>query len=342
MMNTVLPANMLEIAITEPGDIDKLQAKISPIPSLPPHYLLIKVAVSGVNRPDIFQRQGSYPPPADASPIPGLEVSGEVVALGESCTKWQLGDRVCALVAGGGYSQYCIAHEDIALPSMNLTDIEAAALPENFFTVWANLFQLGKLKQGESVLIHGGTSGIGSTAIMLAHAIGATIYTTVGSEEKKEVAYKIGADYVINYKQTDFAKEIPILTHGKGVDVVLDIIGGDYVEKNYQVASKFGRIIQVGMMKGMPKNVNMMPMMVKRLIHTGSTMRSRSVEEKAHIAQELKQHVWPLIAEGKIKPIINAIFPLTEAGKAHQLMESGDLIGKVVLENTTYNVNDSN
>lgn len=341
-MNTVLPANMLEIAITEPGDIDKLQAKISPIPSLPPHYLLIKVAASGVNRPDIFQRQGSYPPPADASPIPGLEVAGEVVALGENCTKWQLGERVCALVAGGGYAQYCIAHEDIVLPSMNLTDIEAAALPENFFTVWANLFQLGKLKQGESVLIHGGTSGIGSTAIMIAHAIGATIYTTVGSEEKMEVAYKIGADYVINYKQTDFAKEIPMLTHGKGVDVVFDIIGGDYVEKNYQVASKFGRIIQVGMMKGMPKNLNMMPMMIKRLIHTGSTMRSRSVEEKAHIAQELKQHVWPLIAEGKIKPIINAIFPLTEAGKAHQLMESGDLIGKVMLESTTYNLNDSN
>lgn len=341
-MNTVLPAKMLEIAITEPGDIDKLQAKISSIPSLPPHYLLIKVAASGVNRPDIFQRQGSYPPPEDASPIPGLEVAGEVMALGEGCTKWQLGDRVCALVAGGGYAQYCIAHEDIALPSMNLTDIEAAALPENFFTVWANLFQLGKLKQGESVLIHGGTSGIGSTAIMLAHAIGATIYTTVGSEEKKEVAYKIGADYVINYKQADFAKEIPILTQGKGVDVVLDIIGGDYVEKNYQVASKFGRIIQVGMMKGMPKNVNMMPMMIKRLIHTGSTMRSRSVEEKAYIAQELKQHVWPLITEGKIKPIINAIFPLTEAGNAHQLMESGDLIGKVMLENTTYNVSDSN
>ena len=341
-MNTVLPAKMLEIAITEPGDIDKLQAKISSIPSLPPHYLLIKVAASGVNRPDIFQRQGGYPPPEDASPIPGLEVAGEVVALGEGCTKWQLGDRVCALVAGGGYAQYCIAHEDIALPSMNLTDIEAAALPENFFTVWANLFQLGKLKQGESVLIHGGTSGIGSTAIMLAHAIGATIYTTVGPEEKKEVAYKIGADYVINYKQADFAKEIPILTQGKGVDVVLDIIGGDYVEKNYQVASKFGRIIQVGMMKGMPKNVNMMPMMIKRLIHTGSTMRSRSVEEKAYIAQELKQHVWPLITEGKVKPIINAIFPLTEAGKAHQLMESGDLIGKVMLENTTYNVNDSN
>lgn len=337
-MKTVLPANMLEIAITEPGDIDKLQPKISPIPSLPPHYLLIKVAASGVNRPDIFQRQGRYPPPADASPIPGLEVAGEVVAVGDGCTKWQLGDRVCALVAGGGDAQYCIAHEDIALPSMSLTDLEAAALPENIFTVWANLFQLGKLKQGESVLIHGGTSGIGSMAIMLAHAIGATVYTTVGSEEKASVAYKIGADYVINYKQTDFAKQIPILTQGKGIDVVLDIIGGDYVEKNYQVASKFGRIIQVGMMKGMPKNLNMMPMMIKRLIHTGSTMRSRSVEEKAHIAQELKQYVWPLIAKGKIKPIINAIFPLTEVGKAHQLMESGDLIGKVMLENTTYNL----
>ncbi|WPC97430.1 NAD(P)H-quinone oxidoreductase [Proteus terrae] len=337
MKTTVLPADMLEIAITEPGGIDKLQSQLSPIPSVPPHYLLIKVAASGVNRPDIFQRQGSYPPPADASPIPGLEVAGEVVALGENCTKWQLGDRVCALVAGGGYAQYCIAHEDIALPSMNLTDIEAAALPENFFTVWANLFQLGKLKQGESVLIHGGTSGIGSTAIMLAHTIGATVYTTVGSEEKAAVARDLGADYVINYKQADFAKEIPILTEGKGVDVILDIIGGDYVEKNYQVAGKFGRVIQVGMMKGMPQNLNMMPMMIKRLIHTGSTMRSRSIEEKAQIAQELKQQVWPLIAEGKIKPIINAIFPLKEVGKAHQLMESGDLIGKVMLEILPYN-----
>ena len=221
---------------------------------------------------------------------------------------------------------------------MNLTDIEAAALPENFFTVWANLFQLGKLKQGESVLIHGGTSGIGSTAIMLAHTIGATVYTTVGSEEKAVVARDLGADYVINYKQADFAKEIPILTEGKGVDVILDIIGGDYVEKNYQVASKFGRVIQVGMMKGMPKNLNMMPMMIKRLIHTGSTMRSRSIEEKAQIAQELKQHVWPLIAEEKIKPIINAIFPLKEVGKAHELMESGDLIGKVMLETLSYNI----
>lgn len=330
--NHTLPKEMVEIAIIEPGGIDKLQAQVAPLPLLAPHYMLVKVGAAGVNRPDIFQRQGSYPPPADASPIPGLEIAGEIVALGDGCSQWKLGDRVCALVAGGGYAQYCLVHEDIALPSMNMSDIEAAALPENLFTVWANLFQLGKLKKGESVLIHGGTSGIGSIAIMLAHAIGAKVFTTVGSADKEAVALKLGADYVINYKLKDFAHEIPNLTEGKGVDVVLDIIGGDYVEKNYQVAAKFGRIIQVGMMKGMPKNLNMMPMMIKRLIHTGSTMRSRTVEEKAEIAQELKQQVWPLITSGKIKPIINAIYPLDEVGKAHQLMESGDLIGKVMLD----------
>lgn len=336
MMNTstLLPATMTEIVIKEPGGIDKLQSQKVPLPEVPAHYVLIKVNASGVNRPDIFQRLGSYPPPSDASPIPGLEVAGEVVKLGAGCTKWNIGDRVCALVAGGGYAQYCLAHEDIALPSLRLSDIEAAALPENFFTVWANLFQLGKLKKGESVLIHGGTSGIGSVAIMLAHSIGATVYTTVGSEEKEIVALKLGADFVINYKQKDFAKEIPVLTEGQGIDVILDIIGGDYVEKNYQVAAKFGRIIQVGMMKGTPKNLNMMPLMIKRLIHTGSTMRSRNIEEKAEIARELEQKVWPIIADGKINPIINAVFPLNEVGKAHQLMESGDLIGKVILEVT--------
>lgn len=242
--------------------------------------MLVKVNAAGVNRPDIFQRQGSYPPPADASPILGLEIAGEVVKLGEHCTKWAIGDRVCALVAGGGYAEYCLVHEDIALPSQGLTDIEAAALPENLFTVWANLFQLGQLKAGESVLIHGGTSGIGSMAIMLAHNLGCEIYTTVGSKEKAEVAQKLGANHVINYREKDFATEIPVLTQGKGVDVILDIIGGDYVEKNYQVAAKFGRVIQVGMMKGAPKNLNMMPLMLKRLIHTGSTMRSRTPEEK--------------------------------------------------------------
>lgn len=330
--NYILPKEMIEIAIIEPGGIDKLQPQISPLPLLAPHYMLVKVGAAGVNRPDIFQRQGSYPPPADASPIPGLEIAGEVVALGEGCTHWKLGDRVCALVAGGGYAQYCLVHEDIALPSMEMSDIEAAALPENLFTVWANLFQLGKLKKGESVLIHGGTSGIGSIAIMLAHAIGATVYTTVGSVEKEAVALRLGADYVINYKLKDFAQEIPILTNGVGVDVILDIIGGDYVEKNYQVAAKFGRVIQVGMMKGMPKSLNMMPMMVKRLVHTGSTMRSRTVEEKAQIAQELKQQIWQLVTIGKIKPIINAVYLLDKVGKAHQLMESGDLIGKVMLD----------
>lgn len=335
--NNMLPKNMIEIGVIEPGGVEKLQLQTSPLPLLQPHYMLVKVEASGINRPDIFQRQGSYPPPADASPILGLEVAGSVVALGEGCHRWKLGDRVCALVAGGGYAQYCLVHEDIALPSMNMSDIEAAALPENLFTVWANLFQLGKLKKGESVLIHGGTSGIGSIAIMLAHAIGAKIYTTVGSATKADVALKLGADYVINYKTDDFSQQIPLITEGKGIDVILDIIGGDYVEKNYHVAAKFGRVIQIGMMKGTPKNLNMMPLMMKRLIHTGSTMRSRTVEEKAQIAQELKQQVWPLIAEGKIKPIINAVFPLNEVAKAHNLMESGDLIGKVMLDLTAYN-----
>ena len=333
-----LPKEMIEIAIIEPGGIDKLQPQTSPLPLLAPHYMLVKVGAAGVNRPDIFQRQGSYPPPADASPIPGLEIAGEVVALGDSCTHWKVGDRVCALVAGGGYAQYCLVHEDIALPSMKMSDIEAAALPENLFTVWANLFQLGKLKKGESVLIHGGTSGIGSIAIMLAHAMGAKVFTTVGSVDKEAVALKLGADYVINYKSKDFAQEIPKLTQNNGVDVILDIIGGDYVEKNYRVAAKFGRIIQVGMMKGMPQNLNMMPMMIKRLIHTGSTMRSRTVEEKSEIAQELRQQIWPLIASGKVKPIINAVYSLEDVGQAHQLMESGDLIGKVMLDLSSYNI----
>ncbi|WP_336433043.1 zinc-binding dehydrogenase, partial [uncultured Providencia sp.] len=247
--------------------------------------------------------------------------------------EWQLGDKVCGLVAGGGYAEYCLVHKHIALPLGNLSFIEGAAIPENFFTVWANVFQIGKLKKDETVLIHGGTSGIGSVAIMLAKAFGATVITTVGSEDKAEVAKSLGADCAVNYRKDDFVEATLNYTSSRGVDMVVDIIGGDYVAKNYQVAAKFGRIIQIGMMKGNPKELNMMPLMVKRLTHTGSTMRSRTIEEKVLIAQELKEQVWGMLQKGEIKPIVNKIYPLAQVKDAHEYMESGDLTGKIILIN---------
>ncbi|CAG9420525.1 TPA: NAD(P)H-quinone oxidoreductase [Providencia alcalifaciens] len=328
-----LPPLMTAVDIIEPSVSDELQLIEIPLPKLLAGHLIVKVEAAGVNRPDIFQRKGSYPPPPDASPIMGLEVSGTVVAKADDVTQWNIGDRICALVAGGGYAEYCLVHQDIALPLGNLSFEEGAAIPENFFTVWANMFQIGQLKQGETVLIHGGTSGIGSVAIMLAKAFGATVITTVGSEEKAAVAKSLGADCVINYRTNDFVTATQDFTSHKGVNMVVDIIGGDYVSKNYVVAAKFGRIIQIGMMKGNPTQLNMMPLMVKRLIHTGSTMRSRSNEEKAQIARELYQQVWDIVQSGKIKPIINKIYTLNQVESAHQYMESGDLIGKIILIN---------
>ncbi|EJD6371109.1 NAD(P)H-quinone oxidoreductase [Providencia huaxiensis] len=328
-----LPTTMTAVDIIEPGGPEKLQLIEKPLPRISAGYMLVKVEAAGVNRPDIFQRKGAYPPPPDASSIMGLEVAGTVVAKADDVDEWQLGDKLCALVAGGGYAQYCLVHKDIALPLGSLSFIEGACIPENFFTVWANVFQIGKLKKDESVLIHGGTSGIGSVAIMLAKAFGAVVITTVGSEEKVDAAKKLGADCVINYKTDDFVEAALNYTLSRGVDMVVDIIGGDYVEKNYQVAAKFGRIIQIGMMKGNPKQLNMMPLMVKRLVHTGSTMRSRSTEEKALIATDLKTQVWDMLQKGKIKPIINKVYQLTQVKEAHQHMESGDLLGKIVLLN---------
>lgn len=328
-----LPPLMTAVDIIEPSVSDELQLIEIPLPKLLAGHLIVKAEAAGVNRPDIFQRKGSYPPPPDASPIMGLEVSGTVVAKADDVTQWNIGDRICALVAGGGYAEYCLVHQDIALPLGNLSFEEGAAIPENFFTVWANMFQIGQLKQGETVLIHGGTSGIGSVAIMLAKAFGATVITTVGSEEKAAVAKSLGADCVINYRTNDFVTATQDFTSHKGVNMVVDIIGGDYVSKNYVVAAKFGRIIQIGMMKGNPTQLNMMPLMVKRLIHTGSTMRSRSNEEKAQIARELYQQVWDIVQSGKIKPIINKIYTLNQVESAHQYMESGDLIGKIILIN---------
>lgn len=328
-----LPSSMNVIDIIEAGGPEQLQVREVSLPQLKSGYLLVKVAAAGVNRPDVLQRKGAYPPPADASPIPGLEIAGTIVAMADDVTEWKLGDKVCALVAGGGYAQYCLVQQDLALPIGHLSFIEAAALPENIFTVWANVFQIGKLTAKETVLIHGGTSGIGSIAIMLAKSIGARVITTVGSDEKAQVALSIGADEVINYRTTDFVEKTLALTENKGVDMVVDLIGGDYVSKNYTVAAKFGRIIQIGVMKGNPENLNLMPLMIKRLTHTGSTMRSRNAQEKAEIAHQLAIHVWPLFQQGKIKPIINKTYPMTEAAEAHRHMESGDLIGKIVLLN---------
>ncbi|ENU1227087.1 MULTISPECIES: NAD(P)H-quinone oxidoreductase [Providencia] len=329
-----LPTSMTVVDIIEPGGPEKLRLIDKPLPRVSAGYLLVKVEAAGVNRPDIFQRKGSYPPPADASPIMGLEIAGTIVAKADDVDEWQLGDKVCGLVAGGGYAEYCLVHKNIALPLGSLSFIEGAAIPENFFTVWANVFQIGKLKRDETVLIHGGTSGIGSVAIMLAKAFGAKVLTTVGSEEKVDAAKRLGADCVINYKKDDFVEATLNYTSSLGVDMVVDIIGGDYVAKNYQVAAKCGRIIQIGMMKGNPKELNMMPLMVKRLTHTGSTMRSRTIEEKALIAQELRKQVWGLLQNSKIKPIINKTYDLSQVKDAHKHMESGDLIGKIVLLNS--------
>ncbi|EMS1064035.1 NAD(P)H-quinone oxidoreductase [Providencia stuartii] len=328
-----IPNTMKVINIAEHGGAEKLQIIEQPLPVLSEGYLLVKVEAAGVNRPDVLQRMGAYPPPPDASPILGLEVAGTIVAKADDVQQWQIGDNICALVAGGGYAEYCLVHQDIALPLGHLSFVEGAAIPENFFTVWANVFQIGKLKKGETVLIHGGTSGIGSVAIMLAKAFGATVITTVGSAEKVEVAKLLGADCIINYRNDDFVQHTLDYTRSQGVDMVVDIVGGDYVDKNYQVAAKFGRIIQIGMMKGNPKSLNLMPLMIKRLIHTGSTMRSRTVAEKSSIAAELKQHVWGMLQKGELKPFINKTYPLDQVADAHRHMESGDLYGKIVLIN---------
>lgn len=328
-----IPNTMKVINIAEHGGAEKLQIIEQPLPVLSEGYLLVKVEAAGVNRPDVLQRMGAYPPPPDASPILGLEVAGTIVAKADDVKQWQIGDNICALVAGGGYAEYCLVHQDIALPLGHLSFVEGAAIPENFFTVWANVFQIGKLKKGETVLIHGGTSGIGSVAIMLAKAFGATVITTVGSAEKVEVAKSLGADCIINYRNDDFVQHTLDYTRSQGVDMVVDIVGGDYVDKNYQVAAKFGRIIQIGMMKGNPKSLNLMPLMIKRLIHTGSTMRSRTVAEKSSIAAELKQHVWGMLQKGELKPFINKTYPLDQVADAHRHMESGDLYGKIVLIN---------
>jgi NADPH2:quinone reductase len=326
-----LPTKMTAIGIKGAGGPDMLAPEQRPVPTPGNGEILVKVAAAGVNRPDVMQRMGLYPPPPGAPDIPGLEIAGEVVALGTNVKRWKLGDRVMTLVVGGGYAEYCIAHESHALPVSGLSMIEAAAIPETFFTVWHNTFERGGLKSGETLLIHGGSSGIGTAAIQLAKAFGARVITTAGSQEKCEACRKLGADVAVNYKTEDFVTATKTATGDKGAEVIVDMVGGDYIARNYEAAAVEGRIVQIAF-QGSPKaTVDFRRIMLKRLHHTGSTLRSRSVADKGAIARAVEQNVLPLIAAGQVKPIIYKTFPLSQAAAAHALMESSAHIGKIVL-----------
>lgn len=325
---------MKAIIITQPGDADVLKLAEVPKPEPQPGEVLIKVAAAGVNRPDVAQRKGVYPPPPDApQDIPGLEVAGVIEAIGSAVTKWLPGDKVCALVSGGGYAEYCAAPEGQCLPvPAQLSFSEAASLPETFFTVWSNVFDRGQLQPGETLLVHGGSSGIGVTAIQLAKALGSAVYVTAGSEDKCRFCEQLGAAKAVNYKQKNFVEAIKHATQGKGVNVILDMIGGDYTPDNIDLLADDGRLVMINTMKGKDAKVDLSVVMRKRLIITGSTLRSRDVVFKSAIAQALLQHVWPLVNAGHIKPVIHQAFPVQDAAEAHRLMESSSHIGKIMLE----------
>jgi putative PIG3 family NAD(P)H quinone oxidoreductase len=328
-----IPEKMTVVAITQPGGPLVLKPEKREVAQPKAGEILIRVRAAGVNRPDVLQRQGAYPPPPGASDLPGLEVSGEVAALGEGTGRWRPGDAVTALVAGGGYAEYVTVHGSNALPvPPGFTFTEAAALPETYFTVWHNVFQRGGLKKGESFLVHGGSSGIGTTAIQLASAFGATVIATAGSADKCDACLKIGADRVVNYREADFVPVVKEATGGKGVDVILDMVGGDYVNRNYDAAAEDGRIVQIATLNGAKATANFSTLMRKRLVHTGSTLRPRPVAFKADIAAALEQNVWPLLAQRRVAPIMDMIFPLREAWRAHERMEEGENIGKIVLD----------
>jgi NADPH:quinone reductase len=309
-----------------------LVAEQRPVPKPKSGEVLIRVHAAGVNRPDCLQRAGGYPPPPGAPDIPGLEIAGEIVALGEGVEGDKLGDRAMALVAGGGYAEFCVAHQANTLPiPEGLAIEEAAAIPETFFTVWHNVFQRGGLQAEEVFLVHGGTSGIGTTAIQLAKAFGAVVIATAGSVEKCDACLALGADHAVNYRDDDFVALVDEITGGKGANLILDMVGGSYIERNYAAAAQEGRIVQIAFLEGARTQVNFTRLMVKRLTHTGSTLRPRSVEFKAGIARALVEKVWPLIEAGSVKPVMDSSFPLTEAAAAHARMEESRHIGKIVL-----------
>lgn len=329
-MNT--PATMHYINAREAGGPDVLTLAEGPVPQPKAAEVLIKVSYAGVNRPDILQRAGAYPPPADASPIIGLEVAGTVAAVADGVSAWKAGDHVCALTPGGGYAEYCTTPADFCLPIPEpLNELEAASLPENYFTVWNNVFDRGGLEAGETVLIHGGSSGIGITAIQLAKRFGATVITTVGTAEKAAFCSGIGADHAINYREQDFVEQVARITGKRGVDLVLDMVGGDYIPKNLRCLALEGRLVFIGFMQGGRAEIDWRHVMMKRLTITGSTLRASPNARKAEIARSLRAKVWPLFARREIKPVIHRVFPLAEAAAAHALMESSTHIGKIML-----------
>lgn len=328
---SALPDDMTVIEITAPGGPEVLRPARRPLPVLGAADVLIAVAAAGVNRPDALQRQGAYAPPPGASDIPGLEVAGTVVAIGPAVTDVAVGDRVTALVAGGGYAEYCSAPAGSCLPWPEGYDaIRAAALPETFFTVWSNVFDRGRLAAGESFLVHGGTSGIGTVAIQLAKAFGVRVFATAGSEEKCEACRRLGAEIAVNYRSEDFVSVLKAATDGVGVDVILDMVGGDYIDRNYDLAAVDGRIVQIAFLGGSKATANFGRLMQKRLVHTGSTLRPREPAFKAAIAASLREKVWPLLAAGKVAPVIDLVLPLEAAAEAHAQLDA-DHIGKIML-----------
>jgi putative PIG3 family NAD(P)H quinone oxidoreductase len=323
---------MLAIEISTPGEPNVLVPAERPMPVAGANDVLIRVAAAGVNRPDIMQRLGKYPPPPGASDIPGLEVAGTVAALGDGVRNFRVGDKVCALVSGGGYAEYCVAPAPQCLPvPAGLDVVAAAAIPETFFTVWTNVFERGRLKSGESILIHGGSSGIGTTAIQLAHACGARVFATAGSPEKCRACETLGAERGINYHEEDFVAAVRDATSGRGVDVVLDMVGAEYFPRNLETLAMEGRLVEIATLRGAKVELNIQIVMQRRLTITGSTLRARSIDEKGRVAAGVREHVWPLIESGQVRPQIFKTFPLRAAAAAHRLMESSAHIGKIVL-----------
>ncbi len=326
------PATMRAIEISEAGGPDVLRPTTRPVPEPASGEILIKIEAAGVNRPDALQRAGAYAPPPDASDLPGLECAGEVVATGAGVSRWQVGDKVCALLPGGGYAEYATTHQDHALPvPEGLTMVEAAALCETFFTVWTNVFERGHLQAGETFLVHGGTSGIGTTAIQLARAFGARVFATAGSAEKCAKCVELGAERAINYKDEDFVEVVKSATDGRGVDLILDMVGGPYIARNIRALAVDGRLAMIAFLGGPKAEINFAQIMTKRLTVTGSTLRPRSVQDKAVIAEALRARVWPLIEAGRIAPVMDRVFPLAQAADAHRRIESAEHMGKIVL-----------
>lgn len=323
---------MTAISITEPGGPEVLKPVLTAIPQPGEGEYLVQVAAAGVNRPDVLQRTGGYPPPPGASEIPGLEIAGVIVAAGSGTGRFSVGEKVCALVSGGGYAEYCLAPEASTLPvPEGLTTTEAAALPETFFTVWHNVFERGGLREGEWFLVHGGSSGIGTTAIQMAAAFGAKVIATAGSAEKCAACERLGALRAINYREEDFVAVTKEVSEGHGADVILDMVGGDYIERNFAAAAADGRIVQIAFLGGPTAKVNFTRLMLKRLTFTGSTLRARPLEVKGRIARALEEKVWPLIEAGRVRPVMDQAFPLEQASEAHARMESSAHIGKIVL-----------